>query len=94
MQIFEKMNKWVSFSYPKDHSTKKNIVFFKQSKGVLCSPRTDNTKDNFSGFQAFFIQPIVKDQSENQVPSVQKQVPSQKAKILDAYHVLKLTIVN
>ena len=50
------------------------------SKGVLCSPRADrqthrqtdrhkvNTEDTLSGFQEFFLQPIMKDRSKKNQP--------------------------
>ena len=43
------------------------------SKGVLCSPHTDtqtdtkvNTEGTLSGFQDFFLQPIIKDRPNKQ----------------------------
>ena len=51
------------------------------SKGVLCSPRTDaqthrqtdtkvNTEGTLSGFQDFFLQPLIKDRPNNLEPEL------------------------
>jgi len=62
---FEK-KKWKKKSHATRIIQPKNQVF--RSKGVLCSMVTDrqtdkkvNIEDTFSGFQEFFIQPIIKE---------------------------------